>query len=201
MTVSPLSTNALPRSSSASMVPLVSRSSSSPGRRPSSRSSRPAKEMTSLAPASARMAIRPSPPPPRVRAAKSDSHFRNSCSTATERLIEIDERRLDANVLVHRVDRLVDSDPRLLERREGKRDVAAVIRVDVDIARADRPRDPEGAPDVARPDARGQTVGRVVRQSDAPFDVLDGNDGEHGPEDLLASHLRPVRRVPEDRRL
>ncbi len=58
--------------------------------------------------------------------------------------------------------------------------------------------DPVGLLDVARPDVGGQTIGRVVGQSNRLCLILEGDDAEYGPEDLLLGDLHRRGRVREN---
>ena len=55
----------------------------------------------------------------------------------------------------------------------------------------------EGRIDVARPDARGKTIDRVVRDRDRLIDSVERNDGSHRAEDLLARNRHVVAHAGE----
>ena len=62
-------------------------------------------------------------------------------------------------------------------------------------------RDVVGLLDVARPDAGGEPVGRVVGARDRFVEIRELDRREHGPEDLFARDRHLRRHVGEDRRL
>ena len=108
--------------------------------------------------------------------------------------LEVGERleRLDAEVLA-----------------EAGHLVALVRHVDRQVVRAVRPDDarvdllgdPEGAPEVGRPDRRGEAVHDVVGDADRLVLVVERQHRQDRPEDLLLGDAHVGRDVDEDRRL
>src|SRR5207237_10642506 len=75
-----------------------------------------------------------------------------------------------------------------------------LVGVDPDRAGLEAPRYAPGAPVVAGPDSRGEAEDGVVRFLDEVLLVLELQHGEHGTEDLLLAHARPVIEALDDRR-
>src|SRR5664279_1959084 len=114
---------------------------------------------------------------------------------------QIDPRGLELRVAVEGVERLVAPEPRLLRTAERDRVVGTVEGVDPDRTSPEPARDPMGPRHVAGPDGRRQPVRRIVRDADRVRLVSDLDDGQDGPEDLLAGDPHLVADVAQDGRL
>src|SRR4051812_15860555 len=120
---------------------------------------------------------------------------------ATNLLVgQVEPGRLQLGISIERMEALVAAESRLSVATEGDGDVRRVERVDVDDARADPPRQPMGAVDVACPHPRGQAVRRVIGDRQPLVLVLELGDGQDGSEDLLARDPHAVGHPVEDRR-
>src|SRR5438034_8529009 len=92
------------------------------------------------------------------------------------------------------------AEARLLVAAERRRRVEPVVRVRPDHAGAQAFGHPENARALLGPDARAETVRRVVRLLDRLIRRAERQDREHRPEDLLLRDPVALRDVREDRR-
>ena len=90
--------------------------------------------------------------------------------------------------------------PTSCSRRRAPRCGSTWVAVDRQRAGADALRDAQRPPDVACPDRPRQAVGRVVGLGDRVRLVVEGDDRDDRPEDLLADDAHVRARVVEDRR-
>src|SRR6185312_6350822 len=89
---------------------------------------------------------------------------------------------------------------RLLVPAEGKARERGVRAVDPDRARLDLARQPVAAGGIARPDRCNKAVLDVVREPDRFGLVLEWDDRDDGPEDLLLRDAHRVVDLREHRR-
>src|SRR5260370_7459703 len=75
------------------------------------------------------------------------------------------------------------------------------VRVDPDGPRAQSVRHAMRPPDIARPDARGQAIARLVRLPDDLFLGLEWDHGEYRAENLFLGYAHLVVNPREDSRL
>src|ERR1700688_1331201 len=144
---------------------------------------RPVSAITTDAPSSEKSiaASRPIPPAAPVITATLPSR-RPICASA----LRCHEHVLDLGVTVEGVHSQLAAEPGLLEPSEGSGYPHGGIAVDRKQASLQRPRDPERAGTVGRPDRPGQPVGSVVRDPHGVSLVGEGNDRRDRAEDLVA---------------
>src|SRR6476646_7987026 len=94
-------------------------------------------------------------------------------------LRKIDPYRLDLRVVVERVHAHLAADATLFVAAKGRGRVVDVVSVDPDRAGLKFGRDVVRLLDVARPDAGGQAVDRVVGAGDGLIDVREVDRREH----------------------
>src|SRR5262245_56717759 len=92
------------------------------------------------------------------------------------------------------------TEARLLVAAERRARVEAVVGVRPHDARPKPLRHPEDPRSLLRPDARAQSVRRVVRLLDRLLGSAEGEDRQDRPEDLLLRDAIALRHVREDRR-
>src|SRR6185437_13330145 len=120
---------------------------------------------------------------------------------STVGLSEIGHHVLDDRVVLERVDAQVLAVAGLLEAAvRHLRDERDVV-VDPHAAEAQRARDAQRAPDVARPDRRREPVARAVGPCDRLLLVGEALHGDHRAEDLALDHLVVLLEPRDDRRL
>src|SRR6185369_8996390 len=98
---------------------------------------------------------------------------------------EVEPGRLELGVAVEGVEALVPTEARLLVATEGDGDVGRVEGVDPDDPGPDPARQPMRPVDVARPQAGGEAVRRVVGDGDRLVFVLELGHRQDRAEDLL----------------
>src|SRR6185295_15484078 len=109
----------------------------------------------------------------------------NTATTSARDSVELDPGRLHLGELVEGVQRLVPADAGLLVAAERRGDVAAVVSVDPHRAGAQALGELERLVDVGGEDRRGEAVDRVVGHGQRLIGVLDRDDRQHRPENLL----------------
>src|SRR6184192_3933486 len=104
-----------------------------------------------------------------------------------------DRHALQLRVVMQGLQALLASDAALLVAAEGGLDAARHPLVHVDLPRLEPGGHAVGAGQVARPDAGGEAVRRVVRGTDCLVLVGEGHHGHDRAEDLLArdAHVVP----------
>src|SRR5439155_19326811 len=109
--------------------------------------------------------------------------------------IVADPDALDLRVLVHRLKTELPTHAAHLGPSERRGRVDELVGIDPDHARLELCRDPLGAPQVAGPETRAETVRHAVRHVDRGLIVGEGRNRDEGPEDLLLAdaHLRIIR--------
>src|SRR6476660_6833676 len=112
---------------------------------------------------------------------------------------EIDVDVLELAVFVEADLAVFATDPRLLVSAERVARVDHVVVVDPHGARAQALGDANGPRGVARPYGTGKSIDRVVRQTDGLFFVVEGDNREDRPADLLMGDLHRVVDADEDR--
>src|SRR5581483_4003737 len=106
-------------------------------------------------------------------------------------------RAVEGEVGLEPVQAALAAEAGLLVAAERARRVEAVERVRPDGARAQALRHPEDPGALLRPDPRAEPVRRVVRLLDGLVGSAEGEDAEHGPEDLLLRDPVALRDVRE----
>src|SRR5208337_429734 len=112
-----------------------------------------------------------------------------------------DRYGLELGVAVERLLAQFAAEAAPLEPAEGGGGVEDVIAVDPEGPRADAIGDGVRLADVAGPDCGGQAVLGRVPPVDDLIDVVELQDRQDRPEDLLAGDRHAIRDVVEDRRL
>src|SRR5207253_604765 len=113
-------------------------------------------------------------------------------------LLETDEDVLDFGVELERVHAQFAADAAALVASEGRLLVHAPAAVDTEDAGLDAASHTQCAADVAGPDRPGKAVRCVVDQAQDLILVGEGNDGQHGTENLLLRDAHPVLGPVED---
>src|SRR2546423_6534437 len=113
-------------------------------------------------------------------------------------LLETDEAVLDFGVELERVQAGFAADAAALVPAKGRLLVHAPAAVDAEDAGLDAPSHAQRAADVAGPDRPGKTVRCVVDQAQDLILVGEGNDGQHGTENLLLRDPHPILGPVED---
>src|ERR1700736_96499 len=116
-------------------------------------------------------------------------------------LLETDEDVLDFRVELQRVHTQLAADAAALVAAEGRLLVNASAAVDTEHPGLDAPGDPQGAPDVARPDRPGKAVRRVVHEPQDLVLVVEGDDGQHLSENFFLRDPHAILGAVEHRRL
>src|SRR5262245_25064736 len=117
----------------------------------------------------------------------------------TETSAQGEPDRLLLGVLLERLEALVAAaEAGLLVAAERRRDVALGVGVDADGAGTDSSCDADRAVQVRRVDRRRQPVVGLVREGDRLVLVVERDDRDDRPENLLARDLHGVRDVVED---
>src|SRR5687768_16980686 len=91
----------------------------------------------------------------------------------------------------------IAADSARLHATERRRQVAIVLGVDPDHARLERAREAMRAPDVVRPEIRGEAIAHAVCDRKRLALVGEWYDGQHRSEDLLLRHSKVVLRARE----
>jgi hypothetical protein len=107
---------------------------------------------------------------------------------------------LDLGVFLERVRRHVLARPGLLEAAVRHLGRHHEVVVDLDVAEVQGPRRLHGREHVARPDARGESVARVVGHRQCLVNGIERQDREHRPEHLILDDLAVLGAVGDDRR-
>src|SRR5436309_11483180 len=106
---------------------------------------------------------------------------------------------LDLAVLVEAHLSVLPPDPRLFVAAERIPRIDHVVVVDPHGSRPDLLGNLDGPAIVARPHAAGQSVDRVVGHGYGVGLVIERDDHEHWPEDLLLGHAHAALHVAQDR--
>src|SRR6266550_9580399 len=107
-------------------------------------------------------------------------------------LLETDEDVLDFGVELERMHAQFAADAATLVAAKGRLLVHAPAAVDAEDAGLDAPSHAQRAADVAGPDRPGKAVRCVVDQAQDLILVGEGNDGQHGTENLLLRDPHPI---------
>src|SRR5579863_4728004 len=127
--------------------------------------------------------------------------FRRSRSCAARLQLQLYSDRLDLGVILQRVFTELAPDTRLFVAAKRSGGIEDVEAIDPHRARSNGVRHGVRLRDVASPHGGRQTVERFVRAVNNFVEVLEAQDGHHGPENFLLGNLHAVLDVAENRRL
>src|SRR5712692_10734848 len=114
---------------------------------------------------------------------------------------EVDPDGLGVCILAHALQAVLAAHAAHLVATEGCIERQSAVRVDPDGPRTQSVRHAMGPPDIARPDAGGQAVARLVRLPDDLFLGLEWDHGEYQAENLFLGYAHLVVNPREDGRL